>query len=556
MASSLPIELIQEIFEYLPVPTSQLFGEGDGGAKSWRNLNRMTFSISLSRDNGDIYDQMRGKKYYKTVQTVHSSPKSLVDCYHRPPFFPDGCELVTHPHELKMLAELDKVVVNKFRARLDHDILHGLSSYQELSQDVKFSEIQVYDLDELEYLDMEYESLVVQGPCDRRVLDLPLKRLTLNAEEWIGSVGKLRETLEYLIVRVDTDQRLNLNLPNVKRLKIITHSNPSMDLTLPSRLEELVIDGKAQTVRAELPQSLRNLLVERVEDFQASGSPSLETLRYIPSSSTFDISKLKHLTIKNTDPEKSCVISTLPPFLESLEVVHLVELAVDFTAYPNLNTFSVVGPDPIKMFKNYQGQATNAFSFHYIQHYLVPFHDNLTTFNITECYHEVSNVSYPSSLKNLKVSRCVSEFLHGLPELRELSLKDISPTSIVSLPNLHSLQIVNGQLDMFTYDQVNHFFLTNVEINQFKVPENVSTLEILRTSLPPVLDFSNTKLTRISLGAKFPEFSDEDEFDLKSFPYEPKIVLPPTLKMFELDAVHGIEPRVDYSNVDKRLRRL
>ncbi|CAH6720684.1 hypothetical protein CLIB1444_04S05600 [[Candida] jaroonii] len=562
MASSLPIELVKEVFEYLPVPTNELFGEGDGGAGSWRNLKQMTFSITLLRDNGDIYDQIESKEYHKTIQTVHSSPESLIDCYHRPPFFPDGCELVTHPHELKMLADLDKTVVNNFRTRLDQDILHGLSSYQELSQDVTFSEVQVNDLNELEYLDIDYESLVVQGPCDSRFYDLPLKKLKLDSTEWRGPlVGSLANTLEHLIIRVDgNDQYLDLSLPKVKMLEVVTHSgNPSLELILPSNLESLVIDGNAQTVKAELPQSLKTLSAERVENFESSWmTPSLQSLSFIPKTNHIDQSQLKHLTIKNIDPERSCVLSKLPPSLESLEVIHQVDLAVDFTKYPNLKNFSVLGPDPLKMFKNYQGHGINTFSFQYAQnHYSVPFGDNLSDFSLSECYHEVSNVSYPKSLKYLKVSRCVSEFVNGLPELRSLSLKDISPTSIVTLPNLQMLQIVNCNLDMFIYHQIKHFFVTNVEINQFKVPEDVLTLEIMQTSLPPVLDFTNTKLSKVSLGAKFPEFSEDDEFfdDLKSFPYEPKILLPSTIRVFEIDAAHGIEPRVGYDNVNKSILR-
>lgn len=144
--SDLSYDVLEKIFSYLPIPTDEIFGRGDGGKRKWNKLKNLLFSIMRAPpSHEEIFDQFESNEYLKIIKT-HHSVKSLVEQYHQPPFFPDNLRL-----------EIDESYVNEFYK-------YGLAEKFSLELRGEFRYITEYrDLDDPVYFEPVY---VPEGEFD------------------------------------------------------------------------------------------------------------------------------------------------------------------------------------------------------------------------------------------------------------------------------------------------------------------------------------------------------------------------------------------------------
>ncbi|CAH6719095.1 hypothetical protein CLIB1444_02S00826 [[Candida] jaroonii] len=585
----LPLELVREVFEYLPIDTNELMGEGDGGLRRWNELKQLRFVITNHMTYNHIFDQFRRCKYHKIIQLVHSSPKSLVDCYYRPPFFPDGAEVIIDPEDMGVLTEYEPVF-KRFRVNLEtKGNLEVYEQFCHLWPSLKPSKVEIYSFDDLEYLiDFEVDSLVIHG-----AMDIPkfhyanLRKLEVDITQWLSDYDRYLN-LEELIINIGDrrDPSLDVNIPTLKSLKVkAIFPLHYLRVKLPPGLLQLFIDADVNILDANLPDSLIEFLAERVEEFQNSGTdglpPFLEKLDIAacPTNSTgrwrsngsglnelryHELRFLRHLTVKNDPQRRELAILSLPDSLESLNIIKSVKLAVKFDELPKFRELTIAAANFLDIFEAYEENSpslANAWTVEYASKtYCIPFSKSLESFCVSRFPEDMRIICFPQSLKHIDVFISGPSFFEKLPVgLKSLRINNLlgSDSKINLPPNLELLQIMNSDLENLKYERVKHLFLHYadsgyLDFEEVNLPKNLKTLGFIQRVAGTTIDLSDTNLTKFSCridGEKDSEslYSDEGEI-IKEDPCH--IIMPPSLSLLDVPTGYGIELIIDLSKVN------
>lgn len=579
----LPVETVREIFEYLPIDTNELLGKGDGGFRRWKELKRLRFVITKYMTYNHIFDHFRNLKYHKIVQLVHSSPKSLMDCYYRPPFFPDGAEVIIDPEDMEVITEYEPVL-ERFRMYFEKGNFKVYEQFIDLRPSLRLSKIDIYSLDDLKHVNgIEVDSLIVHG-----MMNIPecyyanLKKLEVDITQWQWDYHTRNFNLEELIINVgdETDVSLKVNIPTLKSLEVkAIYPLNLLKVELPPGLLHLLIDADVYVFNANLPDSLIEFLAARIENLENLGAdglpPFLEKLDIIPYPTNFneprfeelkyhELRFLRHLSVRNNPGCRDIVIHSLPDSLETLNIIRSVKLTVNFEKLPKFRELKIANNSFFDIFEAYEApnaSVVNSWTVEYLgKFYCIPFCRSLESLCVSR-FPEVTNIiCFPQSLKHIDIYNSGSQFFENLP----VGLKSMRLNNLLELdseinlpPNLELLQIMNCSLVNLKYERVKHLFLHYVDSGylDFKdliLPINLQTLGFIQRVAGTMIDLSHTKLTKFSCRIDGENdsgllYSDESEIP-KENPCQ--IIMPPTLMLLDVPSDYGIEVITDLSKVD------
>lgn len=558
---TLPIEIVREIFQYLPIPTDELLGKGDGGAENWEKLKNLELHINHGASYNDPFDQYESIDHHKMIQISHMSLESLLDSYSRPPFFPDGLELRIDVMNLKKLLGQGSIV-QRFRLILDAvSVQEGLQLVRDSKIPINLGYVSSDSPELWEILKtMDIDSLELGQVSNTSELnDYPSKRLKLYQYDPSWSIdGVLKANLERLSWNIYCKDawkyplQIDLDFPNLKQLQLYIfcpYEDSSIEVTLPKGLEELKILGQVNKCIVNLPQSLKVLLtfIKLDGSVDSTEGSTQTTESSVPFTSFAQLSNLKTLSFNSATFSK---ITDLPRSLESLEVIWEVELDVDFTKLHNLKKISIHGMDAVKMFAAYEGEpdGSNSFSFtSFSKTYCIPFHPSLQTFHTMDT-KDILVISYPK-LKCLELLNCGEGLFKNLPEdlkgLMVYASKIPEGNKIVLPSNLAVFQLMFDDINKYVYDNIKHLYLSDYPFGDFAPPRSLCTLEFTgsESQTPPVLDLSETRISRFS-------FEVREILGIRN-----KIIFPPTLRLLELpdEVEKGYD--LDFSQVNKEFLR-
>lgn len=550
--SSLPTEIIKEIFDYLPIPTYQLFGKGDGGARRWKEVKNITFSIEYPLKRNEDLKQLEYNKYYKVIQVYHISFKSLLDSYHRPPFYPDGLSLHlggNFPYELSDYP----LVMEKF----DINWLNGeYPSFTKIAS--KLSELDLDAIDKCSSKSLSGPESAASGPgaapskplakedarSTKRVMRL--KRLNIGYEDW-NKLRDLEESSKKVTIGVDsltfkfnrvytevlkTEIDLDLTSINPEELEICSLRPLNyISLKLPHTLKSLSIQAETENFYGVLPSGLESLSVVGTKLINLSPIPlgiqKLDLSRSPGSLSRF--SALRSVYLRYETPG---IVIKLPQTLEELIIGDLTEIAVDLVNYPNLKRLDFKGVYIPNSFRKYKliKVHENSFSFNLRGTlYSIPVHKNLKYCFITH-QGQMEAISYPESLRHLQINNSDSGFLRNLPlKLENFAVQHNQRPEIVELPpNLNYLQIIEQPLKIFKYDKVKHLTLIECKIESFEAPPNLKTFHYSVSwtpTEPKCFNFLGTTLSSLSYFV-----GDYTSLYLDFAGVKIKVIVPPTIK--------------------------
>lgn len=486
----LPIEIVREIFEYLPIPNNELFGEGDGGAEKWRNLKNLKFEIVNSPREQGLFQQFEYNPYHKCIQFQHLSVRSLIDCYFRPPFFPAGLELRIGSSDFETLLSYG-FMLEKFRIQPESTEVVNLAP-----ESVQFSLIETDDLDLL--ASVQYESLNVKSVRFSQLIQLPLKELVIDEEHFEPLEGPLRGSLEKLTLRINNNKMvkdhllLNLDFPKLKLLTLSCRAPCKMaELVLPSGLEELMIEGHLFDCKMNFPPELKVLQCGDTDILPIDPGPS--TL--FPSTS---FPSLRSLSIGSTMTIK---VDDLPKTLSSLTITSSI-LEGDLRNLPNLTKMSIFTINLEVAFQHHKVDLPlpNSFTFKLkSQTYSIKF-QNLTSLFLSN--FEADQISsYPESLRTLELrnspqtARCWPSNLKGLRILYSQGHNE----KIVLPESLEMFQLLFDLIDNYSIKKVKHLYQSKFHFEPFIPPNNLISWCFTGNicSTEGIFDLSNTKVSRL-----------------------------------------------------------
>ncbi|CAH6720685.1 hypothetical protein CLIB1444_04S05622 [[Candida] jaroonii] len=556
MPPVLPLEIVREIFDYLPIPTEELFGKGDGGAEKWENLKKTELQVNHGGSYNDPFDQYEYNEHHKLIQISHMSLESLFDCYNRPPFFPDGLELRIDKVNLGRLLGQGSIV-QSFRIILDAvNASLGLELLQKMETPIKLGFVSSDSCDSWNLLKTtNFDSLELGHLTDTSELNMmPLKRLKLYQYDPSWSIdGVLKANVESLAWNIyckddwEYPLHLDLNFPNLKHLQLYLfcpYADSSVVIKLPEGLKEFKILGQMNHCSVNLPRSLKTFstfvkLSATVEDSAGVQQP-LTSYSQLPS--------LKSLSFNSGTISKS---DGFPTSIEQLEIIWEMELDVDFQKLPNLKKISIHGVDPQKMFSRYEveeSSSPNSLTFKaFGKLYSIPFHESLETIHIMDT-NDIEVISYPK-LKCLELLNCGSGLFKNIPpDLKGLmvySSKTLDQEKIMLPPNLEVFQLMFDDINKYVFGNVKHFFLSDSPFENFVPPNDLCTFEFTGSEeqTPECLDLSETKVSKFSFEVR----------ELQGM--KKKVVLPSTLRLLELSSEVEMSYDMDYTHVDKDILR-
>lgn len=534
LSVQLPIEIIKEIFEYLPIPNEELFGKGDGGAQKWKNLKSLTFEILNTPREEGLFQQFEYNEYHKCIQFQHLSVRSLIDCYFRPPFFPDGLELRVGVSDFKSLMTYD-FMLEKFRIRPDNE---GTVDILELSRNLKrqFSLIETDDLDLLS--DIQFKSLNIRRSIDlTQLFQIPLKELIIDEDQWDSLLeGPLSRSLEKLTLRVNNGRvakehlLLSLDFPKLKLFNLSCRALcKTAEVILPSNLEEFVIEGQLLECKMNFPPGIQIIHLGHGET-NLIETHSLETSDKLFKSfaCSLHFPSLRSLSVGSS---VNILVEDLPLTLESLTMRSLV-LEGNLNKLPNLTKVSILSTKLDVVFQNYKVNLPlpNSFSFKiHSQTYSVRFSDQLKSLFLSN-----SNVtlvlSYPESLKTLDIRNCGPEMAKRWPpNLKGLRiLYNHRHTEKVVLPeSLEVFHLLFDLIENYQFRSIKHLYQSKFHFETFNPPDNLRSWVFAGniSSNEGIFDLSHTKVSRI-------QYATTGRID------NTEIILPPSLRRLETNKRH------------------
>ncbi|CAH6720683.1 hypothetical protein CLIB1444_04S05578 [[Candida] jaroonii] len=583
MNQSLPLEIIEQIFQYLPIPTDELLGKGDGGMAKWKELQDKEFVISSIPNHSEYFDQLESKEFSKIIQYNHTSFESLVDCYQHPPYFPSGMLLTVSARDLIHVLKY-KVVKDNFRIA----ILETLRPQEAVLFKEIFARLDIYYLkvtyaDCLSYLGVSgLEQFSFEASDDPSILNrFPIKRLGVPYNNWGFPIrGPLLSNLEDLFVNLEGYEpgpvKLDLRHLNLQAFQIFasrgTTPPESIELLLPECLEELSINAKVGTLVTNFPKGLKSFVTRDYDKLDISKLPvSLEKLDFTPNSGSF--SRLSHLKELLITSAKKVIITDLPPSLEVLSITHPIQMNVDFTKLPNLRSFHIKGGNFHQIFPNFvapPGSYDNRLCFiEQNELYSVPFHENLSYMCIKQITDPLLTVCYPQSLRLLQFRGCddVKCIRFLPPNLKGLKIfyADTTEGDFELPPTLEFLDLTDSVVDEFYYGSLKHLFLHSTRLCQGDLTNDLVTLSFIEAGdveFPARLDLSKTRLSKFTykrgvdtsnpLVRMMVQFGMEvDDPDNPKF----RVILPSTTRLLDLGEQGRDSFRFNKSRVKKKLLR-
>lgn len=481
----LPIEIIKQIFDYLPIPTDDLLGKGDGGAKRWKELKHTTFYVGQPLIDNGIFDELEVNQYHKAIQKYHHSFESLLDSYHRAPFYPDGLNLKLDPYHRGKLFFYEKVM-DTFELITPND---GPLTRKKLAY-------HLYNFD-FEAVKMTKKSSagLPSGISGSYGLSVPqttpkngmrLKELTMDYEDWnvlwnpekpdkvtIG-VDKLtvhfnrRSFVSQIILDLTPGKPEELEICSLRPFQF-------MHLKLPETLKSLSIQANVSNFYGDLPSGLEAFTVNGTRLSEIGSIPlGVQELHLRESPGSLSrFSSLKSITL---ECDTSVVINDLPESLEELVIGNRTELSVDLTKFTNLRRFDFYRVNIPQTFRTYEliKAHDNSFTFkHKDTLYSIPVPPNLRYSRVESLKH-VTAVCYPQSLRYFEIKSCGFGLVQNLPtRLDNLRLEGNQTDQIVRLPSeLHCLEIIEEVLKLYKYEKVKHLSLVDCDIGIFEPPQN------------------------------------------------------------------------------------
>ncbi|CAH6720681.1 hypothetical protein CLIB1444_04S05534 [[Candida] jaroonii] len=520
----LPLEIIREIFQYLPVPTNEIFGHGDGGTKRWKQTKELSFTIEPRAFDHTFFDQFESNEFHKIIQTAHPTAESFVDCYNRPPFFPDNTEVIIRNEDLSHFLTFG--VAKKVRIRIGtlalgyeskicrefptgyrlSKICLSLEGYFTGGRFPTFDSVSIED---------DYNGLELTENHSLPILPFhtQIKELEVETHNWPCIKHRLPPALQKLKL-VDNGygddlSDIDLKSSSIKSLTIDSKRPITvMKITPPDCLEELLISGMVGKLEMDYPSTLKLLTLPDMD--RLTLPDTLEELDFIPTVgiTLSHFQNLKVLTVDAQILDSGFVLKSLPPFIEELLVIPPIQIDVDFTKLPRLWKLTVDACELDSVFQTYTVDVPsldNSLTFKFLeQTYSIPFTSELTSLSLLEIVDDAEIICYPQSLKYLSITGCGNSLLSAFPSgLKGLKLHSNYGANGLELPpDLDVLQTSDDYLNSVRCGTIKHLLANYTDLSELKCPKGLQTFVYVGndTGVPMQEFWNDAQLTRLSLG--------------------------------------------------------
>lgn len=579
-------EIIIKILDYLPIPTDEILGHGDGGARKWKELQNLLFTIAPRAFDNKFLEQIETREFHKVIKLFHSTPESFVDCYNRPPFFPQKVEVIIEPEIIGQLTTLRSArnLIKWIRLRVG---TLGLDCDPKISRNLpyncKLSQVRIdCSASKNPYFDHYFESVSIEGvfedinPMDdwfgrhdyhsclpHQFMYAHLKTIQVETNNWEWVEGCLPPALESLIL-VDNgygkdlstfDTNISIKQLIIKSLRPVS----TMKITSPKNLEELTVLGTVRQLEIDFPDTLKLLTIPEIGN--VTPPDTLEELDFIPTSdiSLDYLKNLKKLTIDAQDLDSTYVLDSLPPSIEELMVVGMVQIDLDFEELPNFWKLTIENIEIDTLFQDYVVDTPwdNSFTFKFENKtYSIPFTENFSSLTIVELTDIDEVVCFPSSLRFMEIISCSGPYLDKLPiGLKCLSLTLNYATGDVNLPpNLDVLHLNRVYLDKLVSGNVKHLIAYYTDLSELRCPEGLKTFSYVGndTGVPNQEFWDDAQLTTLSLGIE----KDPNGHLYESSDKPCLITLHKSLRLFESHCSPDIKLEIKNESNYAMLRRV